>query len=140
MNRNSAINTSRTFSSRLVSHEVVSVIGLILTSFSMNTLQAANSIKELASASEALTTQSNFLLEQQKERRSYLAKLKGRLGVRSQKPTIQMVSKRVAVPQSILDCVPKPPPTAEPASTTVTKTNPMAASQSKESVIVLDDD
>ncbi|XP_065091752.1 uncharacterized protein ocm isoform X2 [Ochlerotatus camptorhynchus] len=102
-------------------------------------VKATNTIKELASASEALSTQSNFLREQQKERRSYIAKLKGHQGVRMPQPTIQMVSKRVAVPQSILDCVSKPPTAATP-STTVTTTSPTAASQPKESVIVLDDD
>lgn len=141
--RSSAINTLKTSSSRLVvgvqsDRFDQSELNLIF----LTSIQATNTIKELASASEALTTQSSFLREQQKERRSYLAKLKGQQGVRSPpQPTIKMVSKRVAVPQSILDCVSKTRTAAPPSTTvTTTTTSPTTASQPKESVIVLDDD
>lgn len=104
-------------------------------------VKATNTIKELTSASEALATQSEFLREQHRERTSYLVKLKGQQGVSPQQlPKIQMVSKRVAVPQSILNSVAKGP-TTTPRTTAVPTTSPIqAVNQPKESVIVLDDD
>lgn len=104
-------------------------------------IKATNTIKELTQASEALTTQQNFLREQQKERRAIVEKLQASQGIVSGKPTIQIVSKRVAVPQSILDRVSKPHPSvASSSSTSAPSAAAASASQPKESVIVLDDD
>ncbi|XP_055531963.1 uncharacterized protein LOC129722520 isoform X2 [Wyeomyia smithii] len=95
-------------------------------------IKATNTIKELKSASEALTTQSDFLREQQTKRRLYLKKLKANASVQS----LSVISKRVSVPQAVLDRM----------------TNPISAKQTsiagkvceqprqKETVIVIDDD
>ncbi|XP_055625488.1 uncharacterized protein LOC129768095 [Toxorhynchites rutilus septentrionalis] len=90
-------------------------------------VKASTTIKELKSASEALTAQSSFLREQLEERKSYLTKLKANLGTRQQQhpSVLRMVSKRVPVPQSILN-------SALQVSATDTR--------QKESVIVIDDD
>lgn len=99
--------------------------------------QATNAIKELSAASEALTAQSDTLREQQKERRALLDKLTASQPNHEGQSTLQMVSKRVAVPKSILDRVAKPA-LAGPSSSSAPVAP--AASQQKESVIVLDDD
>ncbi|XP_058457345.1 uncharacterized protein LOC131434546 [Malaya genurostris] len=100
-------------------------------------IKAAATIRELKSASEALTTQSTFLREQQAERRAYLATLEAKLGKRSLPSVGRMVSKRVSVPKSILDCVSQ-------SKATSTSADPKPADsisrQQKEAVIVIDDD
>ncbi|XP_062557526.1 uncharacterized protein LOC134222389, partial [Armigeres subalbatus] len=100
-------------------------------------IKATNAIKELSAASEALTAQSDTLREQQKERRALLDKLTASQPNHEGQSTLQMVSKRVAVPKSILDRVAKPA-SAGPSSSSAPVAP--AASQQKESVIVLDDD
>ncbi|KXJ70679.1 hypothetical protein RP20_CCG022785 [Aedes albopictus] len=100
-------------------------------------VKATNTIKELTQASEALTTQSNSLREHQKEQRILLDKLQAARGIVSGKPTIHMVSKRVTVPQSILDRVSKsnPPPGSSSSAPATAADKPKDSS-----VIVLDDD
>lgn len=100
-------------------------------------LRAANTIKELNAASEALTTQSTFLREQQQQHRVKLAKLgvkpvtsTGTLkATTTARPTLTMASKRVNVPQTIIERIGKPA-----TSTTQDQGNP------KEAVIIIDDD
>lgn len=96
-------------------------------------LKAANTIKELTAASEALTTQSTFLREQQDQHRAKLAKLGGKSKAAA-RPTLTMVSKRVAVPQSILERV------AKPATATTSAANQDQPGKPKEAVIIIDDD
>ncbi|XP_058828555.1 uncharacterized protein LOC131688366 [Topomyia yanbarensis] len=99
-------------------------------------MKATATIRELKSASEALTTQSTFLQEQQAKRRSYLNKLKANMENRSLSSVGRMVSKRVSVPQSILDRI-----SQSNAATTDTETVDTASQQKqKEAVIVIDDD
>uniref|UniRef100_A0A8D8FMQ0 (northern house mosquito) hypothetical protein n=1 Tax=Culex pipiens TaxID=7175 RepID=A0A8D8FMQ0_CULPI len=98
-------------------------------------LKAANTIKELTAASEALTTQSTFLREQQEQHKAKLAKLGGKSTTTAKtttaRPSLTMVSKRVAVPQSILEQV------AKPATSAPDQDQP---GKPKEAVIIIDDD
>ncbi|XP_053684997.1 uncharacterized protein LOC128734710 [Sabethes cyaneus] len=95
-------------------------------------VKATNSIKELKSASEALTTQSDFLREQQGMRRSYLRKLKANTNV----STLPVSSKRVSVPQATLERISNAIPVAQTSETD----QACEKSKQKEAVIVIDDD
>lgn len=112
-------------------------------------VKATHAIKELTSASQALTTQSTFLREQQAKKRARLQSLKGGSRGSERQSMSQTASTRVSVPQSILDSVASKTQAASTASgakvtTTESKSPtlivPDTGDQQKESVIIIDDD